>query len=481
MMSRFDIVIAGMGPAGMSAAIQLAEFGITVAVIDDNNSPGGQVYRQVEPDLTVTDMGFLGFKFERGRKLIAGFNQVREKIQVFENTYIWGVFDDNILAVMKKGVTERLRFDKLLLSEGAMERSIPFPGWTLPGIMTLGGLHRLVVQQRVLPAGCIVLAGCSPLLLPVAASLAKAGAGITALCDTTGPMDHLKLIPGLMRQKGLARETLSYLFPVLKAGIPTMRPYTVVSAEGQDRVKAVTVAKLDENWKPVAGSEKRIEADFVGIGYGFLPQARLARLCGCKHHFDPVQLCWQPETDIFMQTSRPGVYIAGDSAKISGSHTAAVQGRIAAVHMAAELKQLTPAERDKRLAPLFKQQERIGTWAKRLNQIFAPRKGLYTIMDKETVVCRCERITAGEIRAGMEDFGYQNINEIKRTRAGMGLCQAKTCESVIAQLMSQSGIPMDKVGYLGLRPPLSPIPISHFGSVTPEEDDDGNDESKEAK
>jgi thioredoxin reductase len=460
MTRKFDTIVVGMGPAGMSAATRLAGLGAKVAVVDENRDPGGQIYRQPASDFTITNPGFLGIKFKTGKKLIDEFNAVKDKIDVFSDAYIWGIFDEDTLALVQGEEISLLTYEKLLLTEGAMERSIPFPGWTLPGIMTLGGLQKLVVHQRLLPGRRFLLAGCSPLLLPVAASLIEAGAEIVALCDATRPIDHVKLIPKLMRQKGLARETLSYLFPVLKGSVPTLRPYTVVSASGDSRVEGVAVAKLDGEWKPLPGSEKQFQVDVVGLSYGFLPSARLARLCGCTHVYDPVQKYWKPDTDSCMRTSRPEIYIAGDSAGIGGADMAGVQGQIAAAHIAAEFGKLSKNELDDRMETLSRKRDRIESWVSVLNKIFSPRSGLYTIMDEETIVCRCEHITAGEVLAGMDFFGYRNINEIKRTRAGMGLCQARTCESIVAQLMIQKGIPVEEVGYLGLRPPLSPMPMS---------------------
>jgi thioredoxin reductase len=462
MTRKFDTIVVGMGPAGMSAATRLASQGANIAVVDENKNPGGQIYRQPSSDFTITNSGFLGIKFKTGRKLIEKFNAVKDKINVFSDAYIWGIFDGDKLALIQGEEISLLTYDKLLLTEGAMERSIPFPGWTLPGIMTLGGLQKLVVHQRLLPGRRFMLAGCSPLLLPVAASLVEAGAEIVALCDATRPIDHVKLLPKLMRQKGLAREALSYLFPVLKSSIPTLRPYTVVSASGDTRVEEVTVAKLDDDWKPLPGSEKQFQVDVVGLSYGFLPLARLVRLCGCNHVYDSVQKYWKPDTDSFMRTNRPDIYIAGDSAGIGGADMAVVQGQIAAAHIAAELGKLSANELDDRMEKLSRERDRIENYISVLNKIFSPRSGLYTIMDEETIVCRCESITAGEILAGLDFFGYRNINEIKRTRAGMGLCQAKTCESIVAQLMIHKGIPVEEVGYLGLRPPLSPMPMSVF-------------------
>jgi NAD(P)H-nitrite reductase large subunit len=241
----------------------------------------------------------------------------------------------------------------------------------------------------------------------------------------------------------------------------------VVSASGNNRVEAVTVAKLDENWRPVAGSEKNFQVDVVGVSHGFLPNARLARLCGCDQICDTDQMYWKPRVDPFMQTSKTGIYVAGDSAAVGGADMAVVEGRIAAVHMATELGRLSDGERDRRVKALFKRRKRVGRYVRVLSTVFGPKTGLYEAIDDKTIVCRCEQVTAGEVLTGI-DAGYRNIDEIKRTRIGMGLCQARVCESTVAQLMIRQGIPVKEIGFMNLRPPLSPMPLSQFELADPD-------------
>jgi len=459
---EFDAVIIGMGPAGMAAAIEMAEQGVNTSVIDESPEAGGQIYRRFSTGLEISDTNFLGPKHKNGAKLIKRFNSLRHKITVLSDTYVWGFFGANTLSLVKQGEICLVTFNKLLLTEGAMERSIPFPGWTLPGIMTLGGLQRTVIHERLLPGRRFLLAGCSPLLLPVAAALTAAGAEIIALCDTITLKDYLRLIPHLIRQKDLAHEAAAYFLPLLKSSIPSFRPYAVVAAHGEQRVEEMTVAKLDKEWKPVPDSEKKFSIDIGAVSYGFVPSARLARLCGCAHVYDPVQSYWIPKTDDYMRTSIDNIYVAGDSAGIGGADLAEVEGRIAANHIALELGRLSFKNLEKRLEALYKVRNRIRGYSAAINKIFSPKTGLYSIMDGKTIVCRCEQVTREEIQKGISEFGCRNINEVKRTRVGMGLCQGRTCESVVTHLLTQHDVPIEEVAYLGLRPPLSPIPFSTF-------------------
>ena len=461
MRREFDAVIVGMGPAGMAAATELAKLGVNTAIVDDNHAPGGQIYRQPSPKFTIADPGFKGVGHKRGHRLITDFRSCQERLTIFSDAYVWGDFKEEGLAVTCNGSVCLIGYEKLLLAEGAMERSIPFPGWTLPGIMMLGGLQRLIVHEQLLPGKTYLLAGNSPLLLPVAASILKAGGKVVSLCYPAPMRHYSKLFRPLMRKPSLTLEILNYYFQTLKDSVRTLSPYAVVHASGENRVESVTVAKVDDNWRPVAGTEKNFQVDIVGVSYGFLPCARLARLFGCEHIYDPELMHWKPRIDPFMQTSATGIYVAGDSVGIGGADLAEVEGRIAAVHIAAELGFISGGELGQREKALFKKRKRIERYVRTLNSVFAPKAGLYKAIDEETTVCRCEQVTAGEVLKGIRN-GYRNINEIKRTRFGMGLCQGRVCESIVSQLMICQGIPANEIGFMNLRPPLSPMPLSEF-------------------
>ena len=461
MTQRFQALIIGLGPAGMSAAVELVRKGIQVAVVDENPEPGGQIYRQPPEDFVIEDQSFLGVRYRVGQSIIRQFNQLKDKITIFSKTVAWGFFEGTTMALEHEGHIELVEFDKLILCEGAVERSIPFPGWTLPGIMTAGGLQKMIKNQRMLPGKRFLLSGASPLQLSVAASLVKDGAEVVALCEATSIKDSLRLLPEIIRQKGLLKEAVSYLFPVLKKSAPILRPYSVISAKGDNQVREATVARLDENWAPISGTERTFEVDTVALGYGFLPVARLARLCGCTQVYDSVLKSWKPKTDLFMQTSVENIYTAGDSSGVEGADLAEVEGRIAGAHAAAELAKMPVAERDQRLKSLFRTREKIKAYSKLLNQVFSPRSGLFTLTEDDTIVCRCERITASEVFAGIER-GYRNINEIKRTRVCMGPCQGRTCESIVTELMLQKGITIEEIGHMTIRPPITPMPVFMF-------------------
>lgn len=458
-----EALIVGMGPAGMAAAIELAKCGVEFAIIDENPSPGGQAFRQPIPRIDrVAGIPLPHPGHGEALKLIDDFKTaVKTKGKLYSDTYVWGAFQDNTLSLLNDTGIFKIKFRKLLLCEGAMERPLPFPGWTLPGIMTVGGLKKLIVQDRCLPGKKIMLAGCSPLLIPTAATIVRAGGKVLAIADAVAPNRYPKLSLQLIKRRKVVAEALQAFLTVFQARVPILWSSMVTSATGDSRLKSVRVAKLDPEGNFIPGSEQVFDVDILGVSGGFIPSSRLARLMGCEHFYDEQQCCWRPKINATFLTSRDNVYAAGDCAGIAGREAAQAQGYLAANHLAVSLNRLSQSGADIKNKRLEEELSRIMHYANALNRTFLPDRKFYNTLDPATIICRCEQVTVGDIINGIEK-GYRNINEIKRTRVGMGPCQGRSCEWATAQIMLHRGIPIEEIGYFNLRPPLTPIPFSIF-------------------
>jgi len=464
-MEKFDAIVVGMGPAGMRAAVELVERGLKVAAFDENPRPGGQVYRQWPREFQKGDGGLPDLKNQAGQQLLDRFNDLDGAVQIFSNASIWGIFNRE-LTYKRDNTCDGVTFDKLILCEGACERTVPFSGWTLPGVMTLGGIQRFILNQRLLPGKRILLAGSGPLLIAVAAEVLKAGAEKLTLCEASKFRGAFKLMIELFLQEGLLSETISYLAPLLKHLIPVHRSCAVIAARGADRLEEVEIAHLDDNWTPVPGTEKKLAADILGIGFGFQPMARLCRLAGCKIEFDVKQRAFKPVVDSYMRTSLSGIYAAGDSAGIGGSRMAAVEGQIAALHAASTFGNPGPLELEQVHNRLFRQKERIARYMAQLDEMFTPRSGIYDIIQDKTIVCRCEGTVAEDLIKAIQ-MGHLNLNAIKRrTRMGMGPCQGKTCEAIAVEMAVRAGVDFSELEKLTIRPPITPIPMSAMASYS---------------
>jgi NADPH-dependent 2,4-dienoyl-CoA reductase/sulfur reductase-like enzyme len=462
-MDSFDAVVLGLGPAGMAASIELAQRGYHVAVIDDAPAPGGRIYRKLPSEFHVLQSWD---RHKAGERLIARFEGARNSMKVFPRTQIWGYFDHSKLMMIRDSHVLQINFRNLIICEGAMERVIPFAGWTLPGVMTVGGLQKMLLNQRVLPGRKFILSGTGPLLVAVGSVLIRCGAERVDICDATGWTENLILFPKILQHSFLLREALTYWKPLLCSGrVHFHRHHAVASVSGRDKVESAVITRLDRQWKPIPGSEKTIEPDIVGVHHGFLPANRLTRLCGCRHVYDSRQLGFRPDIDTFGRCGQENVYVAGDAAGIGGAILAELQGKIAGLHAAFRLEGKKDSAFLDEILSLQKRRKSLKEWSDALTRVFTPRKGLYEAIKDDTIVCRCEGVRAERIRKAIVD-GVNDINELKQTRVAMGHCQGRVCESVVIELMRVSGIPTDCIGLLNVRPPLIPIPVSALENFT---------------
>jgi NADPH-dependent 2,4-dienoyl-CoA reductase/sulfur reductase-like enzyme len=461
MMKQFEAVVVGAGPAGMAAALELSRYDVNTAVIDEGEAPGGQVYRRIPAAFKETSAKRMTHRQRAGRRLTQAFLQPNEKMTIFSQSSIWGSFEPHSLNVLHSDQILKLSYQKLIICEGANKRFIPFPGWTLPGVMSIGGMQKLLRHQRLIPGKRILLAGTGPLLIAAAAELIQSGANMAGVLEAAKLLEISPLISEMFRQKGLLEESIVNVIPLLKNRKLLQRRSCIVEAHGKDRVEAVTICQLDDDWRPVAASKKVVKTDAVGIGFGFKPGGRLSRLCGCKHYFDSKKGGFVPILDAYQAADQADIYVAGDAAGIGGATMAEIQGGIAGVHAACSLGRISKNRFGPLIQPLLKSKERVAQYSRKLEQIYRPRDAIYQTITPETIICRCEGVTAGEIWEQMEK-GRLDLTSLKPARLGMGPCQGRGCESIAAELLRLNGVDPHVIKPLGLRPPLIPMPISVF-------------------
>jgi thioredoxin reductase len=460
----FECVIIGLGPAGMAAAVEMAQHFVNIAVIDIQSTPGGQIYRQLPAAFDLQNESFLGVRHAAGRDLIKKFSSSANLIRVFTDTLIWGVADTNELHCMREGRLFRIGFCKLVIAEGARERSIPFPGWTLPGVMTAGGLQKMIITQRLLPGKRFLLAGCGPLQIATAAKILEAGGKVLAIVEASRIVKAFRILPHLIRHRLIAQESISYLLTILRKRVPLLDNYIPVVAKGQEHVEEVTISRLDDQGRPLAGTEKSFHIDILGLGFGVHPASRLTRMFKCAHGYDVNSKSWNPILDEEMRSSMEHVRIVGDSARIGGADIAEIDGAMAGIYIASELGKISVGEKKSRLVMLQAKRAKLESYIRQLNTIFSPSDEWYSQLNDDTIICRCEWVKAKQINEAI-NCGCRDINEMKkRTRVAMGLCQGGTCEGIVTEMMRQKGIPLHEIGSLHIRPPASPIPLSAFNS-----------------
>ena len=367
-----------------------------------------------------------------------------------------------------------MRARTLILANGAYDTPVAFPGWTLPGVITCGAASILLKSQRIAPGKRALVTGTGPLLLSVAAHLIDAGVNVLGVCESSHLFPKGILYgPTMLGQMHRVMEGAKYFSTMLRGKAPYKMGWSILEARGKDHVEEAVITRVDGNGIPIAGTEQTLEVDLVVSGYNLTPNTGLARLIGCEMEYQSKKGGWIPVRDKTMQSSMPGVYIAGDGAGIGGAENSRLEGRIAGAAVALSTGHIDNEKAGKiygQLKPELTQQQRFG---KLLGDLFSPKPGLISLAQDETILCRCEEITLGEIKAAVA-AGARTIGEVKMiTRSGMGNCQGRMCEhsitAAIVKALAAEHVSHESVGHYSVRPPLHPIPEGFLASATIEE------------
>jgi NADPH-dependent 2,4-dienoyl-CoA reductase/sulfur reductase-like enzyme len=466
-----DFIIIGGGPGGIAAAIKAAQAGVNVTLLDENERLGGQVFRQLEKGFKVADPDALGPDFKEGKELLHQFYSMQDKIRYLNNTLVWGISEDRTLALARNGSSSSLGFKHLLVATGAYDRPVPFPGLTLPGVFTAGGAQKLVKSEGVLPGQNILLAGTGPLQLVLADQILKAGGRIEAILEAGNiGKNWLRGLKGIWGNWDFLKEGMRYLRSIQKAGVPLLRSHVILEARGDGHVEEALIAKVDKNWRPRLNTARSVKADSICLGYGLVSSTELAMLAECEHKYDLRQGGYIPRRKANMETSMPGIYAVGDGAGVAGRKVAIEEGCIAGISVASALGSIPRANAREQIKPCRKRLDKINRFRKILDDISLPRKGLYELATDRTVICRCEEVTLGQLKAALADDTIQ-IKDLKRmTRLGMGPCEGRMCGPfVVEMLRHRPNAPVEDVGCLKPRPSIKPVALGVLAAEKPVE------------
>lgn len=426
------IAVIGAGPAGLAAAATAAERGEKVILIDAASQFGGQYWRHLPSHRG--DNNSLHYNFSKAEALFARVLS-NKNITRYSNAHVWQAEkrDDAFhLFVIKDGVEEKVIAEKVILATGAYDRSLPFPGWTYPGVMTPGAAQAMLKSHGVLVGKKVVVAGTGPFILPVATGLAQSGVEIVGLFEYNQPWRWIFNLHGFLLNPGKILEALHYM--------KLLRKYKVQLRFGK-RIESATKTHAIVNGK-------EIEADVVAVGWGFLPDLSLASILGAQLKVDGDGTV-VVAVDSNQQTSIQGLYAAGESTGIGGSTLALIEGTIAGGGRGKGARW------------------RARVFARGLQRVYPVRSNWQSSLSPETIICRCEEVTLRDIHQSIDSLGAENGRTAKLfTRAGMGLCQGRVCgrnvSEIVATHTKEKVQDSERIAGSG-RPLAAPISLGELG------------------
>ena len=442
-------VIVGAGPAGVRAAQALVAQGLRPVILDEAPRAGGQIYRQPPPGFQRAKSALYGFEHRKADAVHRTMNGLLAQVDYRPGSLVWNV-EGKTLDVLQDGVSTAVPYTHLILATGATDRVLPFPGWLTPGVYTLGGSQVALKFQGCAIGSRVVFMGTGPLLYLVAYQYARAGAQVAAVLDTSRFGDRLAALPGMLRAPGLLAKGLYYMAWLRAHGVPLRSGVRPVAVQGQARVTGLTYRQ--------GGREHRVECDALAYGLALRSETQLASLVGCEFEFNARDRNWTPRRDTAGRGSVPGVYVAGDGAAIAGADAAELAGERAALALLEDIGQPVDAPRARLLESRLAANSRIRTALERAFPF--PEDWAASIAD-DTVICRCEEVTAGTVRRAVHDTAAQEMNRVKAlTRVGMGRCQGRMCGAAAAEVLAQAcGRTPAEVGRLRNQPPVKPVPV----------------------
>ncbi len=461
MNDRLDLAIIGSGPAGLSAAITASQLGLSVRIFDEQNAPGGQIYRAIEYSSTNNKsvLNLLGSDYQAGIELVSGFRD--SAAEYAPNSKVWSITSEGEISFVGQKGANQLKAKRILIAAGAMERPMPIPGWVLPGVMTAGSAQIQLKSAAQIPDVPVVIAGSGPLLYLVAWQLLKAQVPLVAVLETTPQNNCFRAfryaIAALPNVKQIVKG-LGWIRDIRRAGVQVISRISDLRINGEESVESIY-------WRSETGKSGTIHCKLALLHQGVVPNYQLASLAGCDVIWDEVQMCWRTVTDDWGATTSDVISVAGDCGSIGGAITAQRQGELAALDAACRIGIISKAMRNAKGFEAKKAIDRDLGFRRFLDEFHRPPPWIAVPHD-DTVVCRCEEVTAAEIR-DVVSRGCDGVNQMKFfTRAGMGPCQGRMCGLASTAICADAnGASINDVGFARVRPPIKPVTIGEMADT----------------
>jgi len=453
----YDLVIIGAGPAGMRAAIEAGALGLTCLLVDQADQPGGQIYRAIGA-APAGRQALLGPDYRKGAALLAALE--RAPVHYLPQATVWYLDAEPQIGIKAHGRSRMIRARRVLIATGAMERAMPIPGWTLPGVMFAGAAQIMLKAHGLVPSGRSVLIGTGPLLWLLASQLVKAGSAPRLVIDTTPAANALRALPA-----GAGFLGSSYLRKGLGLLAGVRRSVPVINGASGLRIEAGADGALAVHFSR-RGRAHSIPSDLVLLHQGVVPNANLARAAGCDFLWDETQAAFVPRQDDSGRSSVPAIWIAGDGAGIAGAIAAEKNGGLAALAIAADLGRI-PDHGAQALADRLRRERDAALRGRRFLDLFYRPPAEHRQGTEEAVICRCEEVSGHRIASALDTLPISGPNQLKAfLRCGMGPCQGRMCGLAVSETIAgKTGLGLDAVGYYKVRAPVVPINLGEIAGT----------------
>lgn len=454
--TEVDLAIIGAGPAGLNAALVAVEGGVSVCVIDERSETGGQYYKPRSTGYRGANPG--DAQHREGDKLRRRARESGATFRPGETVWFARAAEDGTGFELRTDGSDgqtRITARAVILASGAMERSPMIPGWTRPGVMSIGAAQTLVRRYGVAPGARVLVAGHGPLGLQLAVEMRRIGVDIVVVAERGRPRPGAALARAALAAPSLVRDGLAYRMRLQRDRVPVMNGWEAIEILGADAVLGARLRRI------AGGAVRDVEADTICIGDGFAPQSELARLLGVPIRLDPVSCIPLPEREANGRTQVAGLWIAGDAGGLGGAHLAEVQGRLAGTevlrHLGRDAAYIAADQRRAARARRFQ----IALW----HLYDAPPRA---VPRDTTTLCRCEEVSAAQVRNAIAD-GAIDPGAIKRaTRLGMGRCQGRYCLPAVLAMLADAGHPPTAEAIFAPQIPARPVPVAALSLEKPE-------------
>ena len=438
------IVIVGAGPAGISAARTLLNHGVKPCLVDESLRGGGQIYRRQPANFQRSAKQLYGFEAGKATAAHRTLDALAPLIDYRPETLVWNA-EDGRLDMLNNGHAESLEYAQIIVATGATDRILPVPGWTLPGVYSLGAAQIALKYQGCAIGERVALCGSGPLLYLVAYQYAKAGAKVVAVLDSAPFSAQCRALPALLGQPATLAKGIYYRAWLTAHGVPVHQGATLQQVDGEQRVRGIRWGK------------HVLECDAVAFAHALRSETQLADLLGCEFAWNSLNRAWLPQRDNAGRSSVSGVYLAGDGVGIMGADAAQMAGERAAL---AVLEDSGIAIDPLRAAVLEQQLAGIQRFRHGLETAFPFPEQWAAQAPDDLILCRCEEVSVGDVRA-VVDEGHWEINRVKaHCRVGMGRCQGRMCGLAAAEVVAErSGRAIENVGRLRGQAPIKPLPF----------------------